>query len=351
MEEPFLLESYSLLQMTLYDRLGLDVTATAEEIKRAFRRVSLRCHPDKLRGDPTAEERFKGINTAHAILSCPFRRWLYNKYGEESVPFDKAVGLVATALQESEIPAEFGIPEDILEALQLGETGDHESDGAARGDEDEEEDLLLNEDDGLLLADEEDQLTDEDEDSPMDVEEYAEYCRDRYQQAMDERMEVDYISIEDEDEDEEEDEELPDVESWKLVPVDRTVGAASEAEIPRSDEFSDIRRRLRVALLNGDVDVIIMLVRDLEACFLSRGMDPRRYITTCLLQTLKFIRRDMAWTWAKGRGRRKRWTSDSFRRASRTIRELVITRFELFDAGALLGLLKWCARVVTADFS
>lgn len=54
--------------------LGIEPGATALEIKRAFRQQARRWHPDLNRSDPVAEERFKRINEAYAVLSDPVRR-------------------------------------------------------------------------------------------------------------------------------------------------------------------------------------------------------------------------------------------------------------------------------------
>ncbi|VDN55689.1 unnamed protein product [Dracunculus medinensis] len=67
----------------LYDILGLTKKATDDEIKRAYRRLALKYHPDKnLEGDPEKTEKFKEINYANAILSNPTKRKVYDEYGE-----------------------------------------------------------------------------------------------------------------------------------------------------------------------------------------------------------------------------------------------------------------------------
>ncbi len=63
---------------TLYDRLGLPTDATADDIKRAYRRLALRYHPDHNPNDPQAEEHFKAISSAYEVLSDPARRRAYN---------------------------------------------------------------------------------------------------------------------------------------------------------------------------------------------------------------------------------------------------------------------------------
>ncbi len=63
---------------TLYDRLGLPPDASADDIKRAYRRLALRYHPDHNPNDPQAEEHFKAISSAYEVLSDPSRRRAYN---------------------------------------------------------------------------------------------------------------------------------------------------------------------------------------------------------------------------------------------------------------------------------
>ncbi|XP_050565630.1 dnaJ homolog subfamily C member 5G isoform X1 [Cygnus atratus] len=66
---------------SLYRVLGLEKGSSPEEIKKAYRRLALRYHPDKNPDDPAAAERFKEINSAHATLSDEDKRRLYDQYG------------------------------------------------------------------------------------------------------------------------------------------------------------------------------------------------------------------------------------------------------------------------------
>lgn len=65
-----------------YKILGVSRTATADEIKRAYRRLALRWHPDRNKEDPDAEQRFKQLNEAYEVLRDPATRAKYDKYGE-----------------------------------------------------------------------------------------------------------------------------------------------------------------------------------------------------------------------------------------------------------------------------
>ncbi|KAH9895736.1 DnaJ-domain-containing protein [Cubamyces lactineus] len=75
------------LETGYYDLLGVPVDATTDDIKKAYRRLAIKHHPDKNRDDPHAEERFKEIAIAYQTLSDPELRRKYNEFGpKESAP-------------------------------------------------------------------------------------------------------------------------------------------------------------------------------------------------------------------------------------------------------------------------
>ncbi len=68
-----------------YEVLGVTRTATLEEIKKAYRKMALKYHPDKNPGDAEAEERFKEAAEAYGVLSDDEKRARYDRYGHQGV--------------------------------------------------------------------------------------------------------------------------------------------------------------------------------------------------------------------------------------------------------------------------
>lgn len=64
-----------------YRILGVSKNASAEEVKKAYRRLALRYHPDRNKGDKAAEEKFKEMSEAYAVLSDPEKRRQYDTFG------------------------------------------------------------------------------------------------------------------------------------------------------------------------------------------------------------------------------------------------------------------------------
>lgn len=75
-----------------YKILGVSKTASQDEIKRAFRKLARKYHPDVNPGDPTAEERFKEINEAHEVLSDEEKRKKYDRFGAQWQQYERSGG-------------------------------------------------------------------------------------------------------------------------------------------------------------------------------------------------------------------------------------------------------------------
>ena len=64
-----------------YEVLGVERTASADEVKRAYRKLAVQYHPDKNPGDAGAEEKFKELGEAYDILFDEQKRAAYDRYG------------------------------------------------------------------------------------------------------------------------------------------------------------------------------------------------------------------------------------------------------------------------------
>jgi molecular chaperone DnaJ len=73
-----------------YEVLGVERAANEEEIKKAYRKLAIKFHPDKNPGDKAAEEKFKELGEAYEILSDPQQRAVYDRHGHAA--FDKRGG-------------------------------------------------------------------------------------------------------------------------------------------------------------------------------------------------------------------------------------------------------------------
>src|SRR5690606_30148573 len=68
-----------------YELLGVDKNANADELKKAYRKLAIKYHPDKNPGDKEAEEKFKEIAEAYSVLSDPDKKARYDRFGHQGV--------------------------------------------------------------------------------------------------------------------------------------------------------------------------------------------------------------------------------------------------------------------------
>lgn len=94
-----------------YEILGVERTADAEEIKRAYRRLALKYHPDRNPDDPDAEAKFKEAAEAYEILSNPTTRARYDRYGHAGL---RGAGVAAHDFSRMEVGDIFSMFEEIF---------------------------------------------------------------------------------------------------------------------------------------------------------------------------------------------------------------------------------------------
>lgn len=89
-----------------YEILGIDKSATAEQIKKAYRKKAIEYHPDKNPGDKDAEEKFKKAAEAYEVLSDPDKKARYDQYGHAA--FDGSGGFNGGGMNMDDIFSQFG---------------------------------------------------------------------------------------------------------------------------------------------------------------------------------------------------------------------------------------------------
>ncbi|KAG6860464.1 hypothetical protein C0995_010818 [Termitomyces sp. Mi166 len=124
------------LETGYYDILGVPIDATTDDIKKAYRRLAIKHHPDKNPDDPHAEERFKQIAIAYQTLSDEALRKKYNEFGsKESAPEggfvdpEEVFGAIFGGERFTSIIGNISLAKDMKAALQEaddaeGEEGD-----------------------------------------------------------------------------------------------------------------------------------------------------------------------------------------------------------------------------------
>src|SRR3954453_5475225 len=72
------------MKQDFYVVLGVTRDASETDIKKAYRKLAMECHPDRNNGDKAAEERFKLVTEAYEVLRDPQKRAAYDRYGHEA---------------------------------------------------------------------------------------------------------------------------------------------------------------------------------------------------------------------------------------------------------------------------
>lgn len=122
-----------------YEILSVERNADAEEIKRAYRRLAMKYHPDRNQGDAEAEVKFKEAAEAYEVLSDPVRRQRYDQFGHEGV---RGGGSAAHDFSRMNVSDIFDMFQDIFGGMGGGQRRGARGRGPARGFDLETEVLL-----------------------------------------------------------------------------------------------------------------------------------------------------------------------------------------------------------------
>ncbi|MEM6640381.1 MAG: DnaJ domain-containing protein, partial [Pseudomonadota bacterium] len=69
----------------LYTTLGVEKSASDADIKKAYKRLAMKYHPDRNPGDASAESRFKDVGQAYDVLKDPQKRAAYDRFGHDAI--------------------------------------------------------------------------------------------------------------------------------------------------------------------------------------------------------------------------------------------------------------------------
>jgi len=100
-----------------YVVLGVEKTASKDEIKKAYRKLALKYHPDKHAGDPAMEEKFKKINEAYAVLGDEEKRKQYDMFGAEGFSQRFSQEDIFQGFDFNDVFKEFGFGQDFFSTI------------------------------------------------------------------------------------------------------------------------------------------------------------------------------------------------------------------------------------------
>src|SRR6202521_4572639 len=75
------MQGRAMAKIDFYELLGLQKTASAEDIKKTYRKLAMQFHPDRNPGDKAAEQKFKDISEAYDVLKDDQKRAAYDRFG------------------------------------------------------------------------------------------------------------------------------------------------------------------------------------------------------------------------------------------------------------------------------
>ena len=117
-----------------YEVLGVSRSATLDEIKKAYRKLAIKFHPDKNKGDAEAEDKFKEATEAYEVLRDEKKRSLYDQFGHAGVSGGAGQGFGQQAYSDFSDIFQGSNFEDLFENLfsGLGGFGSARSGGRGR---------------------------------------------------------------------------------------------------------------------------------------------------------------------------------------------------------------------------
>ncbi|MES2607412.1 MAG: molecular chaperone DnaJ [Pseudomonadota bacterium] len=127
-----------------YDILGIQKGASADELKKAYRKQAMKYHPDKNPGDKTAESKFKEVNEAHEVLKDEQKRAAYDRFGHAAFQQGAGQGGGQGGFHGSAGAAGFGGFSDIFDAMFRGAGGFGDDHGGSHAAQQQGNDIRYN---------------------------------------------------------------------------------------------------------------------------------------------------------------------------------------------------------------